>query len=217
MNWVRLSTFEGSSQVLTCKDSSEGEDHYSDASEGHKATSPIPRTRVEKVDDIPSHGQIPGSPAYEMRKQDAVPDEVAILLEGRLSKRDSLQNLSHTPGGTPIPRTVVEKIDPTSPSHGELPGTEAYEKRTADAKPDVVLKAPDPERMAPAINEPVQNAQHGNIPIPETVISRVDSEPAHGEKPGTEAFEKRQRDATPDVVERVNDVAGNDSRYVQTI
>lgn len=197
------------------QDSSEGDDHYSDASEGRKTSSPvpqsqspIPRTRVEKVDDKPSHGQIPGSPAYDMRAQDAVPDEVEIIPDGLLSKRNSFQNTPLTPGGTPIPRTVVEKIDPTSPSHGELPGTEAYEKRMADAAPDIVLKAPNPEKMAPAINEPVQSAQHGNAPIPETVISRVDSEPAHGEQPGTKAYDMRQRDATPDVVEKVEDVSG---------
>lgn len=201
--------------MLIHKDSSEGDEHYSDASEGQKspspvpqAQSPIPRTRVEKVDDTPSHGQIPGSPAYDMRTQDAVPDEVEIVPEGRLSNRDSFQNLPHTPGGTPIPRTVVEKVDPSSPSHGELPGTEAYEKRMADAAPDVVLKAPDPEKMAPAINEPVQSTQHGNVPIPETIISRVDSEPAHGEEPGTEAYKMRRRDATPDAIERVDDVTG---------
>ncbi|KAF2139910.1 uncharacterized protein K452DRAFT_335843 [Aplosporella prunicola CBS 121167] len=70
-------------------DSSEGEDHFSDASEGDKAeadrnstTSPIPTTRVEKVDDEPSHGDVPGTAAYEMRQADAVPDMILKAPEG---------------------------------------------------------------------------------------------------------------------------------------
>jgi len=27
-----------------------------------------------------------------------------------------------TPGGLPIPKTVVEKVEPENPSHGEVPG-----------------------------------------------------------------------------------------------
>jgi hypothetical protein len=49
-----------------------------------------------------------------------------------------------TPGGTPIPMTVVEKVDPEEPSHGDIPGTIAHKVRAADAVPDVILKAPQP-------------------------------------------------------------------------
>lgn len=31
---------------------------------------------VERVDDKPAHGEVPGTAAYEMRKADAEPDEV---------------------------------------------------------------------------------------------------------------------------------------------
>jgi hypothetical protein len=41
-----------------------------------------------------------------------------------------------------VPKMVVEKIDPTEPAHGDVPGTAAYEMRKADAEPDVILKAP---------------------------------------------------------------------------
>lgn len=139
-------------------ESSEGEeDHFSDASEGRphakppsSRNSPVPITRVEKVDDTPSHGQTPGTPAYQMRMADAVPDEVEVVPEGKRSNRTSrsFEERPITPGGTPIPRTVVEKVDPSTPSHGDIPGTEAYEKRIADAAPDIVIAAPEPSKRA---------------------------------------------------------------------
>lgn len=50
------------------------------------------------------------------------------------------------PGKLQIPKTVVEKVEPESPSYGEVPGTAAHEMRKADAEPDEVLKAPDATR-----------------------------------------------------------------------
>ena len=48
-----------------------------------------------------------------------------------------------TPGGLPIPKTVVEMVDPKAPSHGDVPGTAAWEMRRMDAEPDDVRKAPE--------------------------------------------------------------------------
>ncbi len=195
-------------------DMSGDDEHFSDASEGQqrtnsrpaspltsRPTSPIPRTRVERVDDEPRHGETPGSPAYEMRRQDAVPDELEIVPEGRLSKRNSSSNLepSLSPGGPPVPLTVVEKVDPASPSHGEVPGTAAYEKRQADAAPDIVLKASD-SHTAPQSFSPSQSAKAANPgSIPETVITRADSIPSRDEEPGTGANSSRAYNATPTV------------------
>ena len=109
-------------------------------------TSPIPITRVERVDDAPAHGEIPGTDAYNKRAQDAVPDEVEIVPEGmrsRSASRVSVSDRPITPGGTPIPKTVVEKIDPDEPSYGDVPGTPAHQQRLADAAPDEVIKAPE--------------------------------------------------------------------------
>ena len=50
-----------------------------------------------------------------------------------------------TPGGSPIPKTVVEKVD-FKPSHGEVEGTLAKEQRMADAMPDEVVRAPEVTR-----------------------------------------------------------------------
>jgi hypothetical protein len=105
----------------------------------------IPVTRVEKVDDEPRHGEVPGTAAYNIRTQDAVPDEIEIVPDGTRSRSTSRVSESDrpvTPGGTPVPHLVVEKVDPSAPSHGDVPGTDAYDMRTADAQPDEVKKAP---------------------------------------------------------------------------
>ncbi|KAI5202597.1 hypothetical protein E4T39_04681 [Aureobasidium subglaciale] len=133
----------------------ESDDHFSDASEGTPSYPPaftgrnralsIPVTRVEKVDDEPRHGEVPGTQAYNIRSQDAVPDEIEIVPDGSRSRSTSHVSESDrpvTPGGTPVPHLVVEKVDPSAPSHGDVPGTDAYEMRTADAKPDEVVQAP---------------------------------------------------------------------------
>ena len=62
----------------------------------------------------------------------------------RSASRLSASDRPLTPGGTVIPKTVVEKVDPDTPSYGDVPGTHAHELRAADAIPDVVLKAPEP-------------------------------------------------------------------------
>jgi hypothetical protein len=189
--------------------SGDEDDHFSDASEGQKRASrpvtpisPIPRTRIDKVDDEPAYGEVPGTPAYDKRIRDAVPDEV--VSPGRLSKRSSqVIDRPTTPGGTLIPRTVVEKVDPQSPSHGEVPKTSAWYQRQMDAVPDVILKTPEPGKKSNynADDDEGRPRATSDIPIPETVITRVDSIPAHGEVPGTEAAKKRKLDASPDILE----------------
>jgi hypothetical protein len=217
---IFLRTAEAFMQMLTSNqiESSADEDYFSDASEGRRRNSragspfrppsPIPKTRVERVDDKPSYGEVPGSPAYETRLQDAVPDELEIVPEGKLSKRSSRQFLEPTAssGGVVIPRTVVEKVDPSSPSHGDVPGTAAYQKRLADAAPDVVLKSPESGTHARSLssftdNEGVEGMESTQAPIPETIITRLDSRPAHGEVGGATAYEMWRQDAEPDDLE----------------
>ena len=167
------------------------------------------------MDDKPSHGEDPESSAYAKRLKDAVPDEVEILPQGTLSKRSSTLFLEPplTPGGSAIPRTVVEKVDPSSPSHGDVPGTAAYKQRLADAAPDVVLKAPEPGRTSSLLASPfesdsVDEEGKTQVPIPETIVTRVDSNPAHGEEEGTVAYDMRRQNAIPDVLEHDRDPTG---------
>ncbi|KAL8750608.1 MAG: hypothetical protein Q9199_006952 [Rusavskia elegans] len=189
------------------------EDVFSDAQEDAKATlgksSPIPTTRVEKVDHRESHGDVPGTEAYNMRQQDAVPDELEVV--GDTSKPSSRRtsqsrpDRTSTPGGTPIPKTVVEKIDPDTPSHGDIPGTEAFNMRQADAVPDVILQSPNAKSSFP--DNVLDSSVHPGISVPKTIVTKVDEEPSHGEVPGTEAYDKRAGDAEPDVVETKGDPA----------
>ena len=137
-----------------------------------------------------------------MRMQDAVPDEIEVVPEGQRRPRDNSQDSrSHSPGTDGIPTTIVEKVDPSSPSHGEVPGTAAFARRMADAVPDVITStSPHSE------NEAQSHSSESKAPnIPRTVVTRVDSTPAHGEVPGTEAFDMRLEDAKPDVVEKKSD------------
>jgi hypothetical protein len=193
---------------------SSDDEYFSDASEGRRKisrpatpASPIPKTRVERVDDEPAYGEVPGTPAYDKRAQDAVPDEVEVVPEGRLSKRSSQYLEPTSPGGTMIPRTVVEKLDPEESDYGEDPNTTAYLHRKADSVPDVVLKAPEPGKWR-RFDEGQPPLRTPTSPIPETVVTRVDSRPAHGEAEGTAAYDKRQMDASADVVEQADDPAG---------
>ncbi|KAK4504047.1 hypothetical protein PRZ48_004962 [Zasmidium cellare] len=141
--------------------SESSDDHFSSASEGtpnpnrlsaENPGSPIPITRVERVDDSAAHGEVPGTPAYEMRMRDAVPDEIEIVPEGKRSRSATAsrsRSASHlsadsrpqTPGGSPVPRTVVERVGDKQ-HYGEVEGTVAHQQRMMDAKPDEVRKAP---------------------------------------------------------------------------
>ena len=144
-----------------------------------------------------------------MREQDAVPDDLEIIpdgSEGRPKSSTSFQGSRASPRDIPIPKMVVEKVDPKSPSHGDVPGTAAHSKRQADAVPDVILQASHHDEAS--IGEGRGDDISPEIPIPTTVITKVDSEPSHGEVPGTDAFNMRKGDARPDVVEKKSDVPG---------
>ncbi|KAL3450621.1 hypothetical protein BJX65DRAFT_304793 [Aspergillus insuetus] len=191
--------------------SNSDEEHFSDASEGNSRSrsrptsraSPVPRTRVEKVDDTPSHGEIPGTSAYEKRELDAVPDEVEVISRSRSPSTAGQRRRSLTPGGgTAVPRTVVEKVDPDQPSYGDVPGTEAYEKRKADAVPDVVTKSSESFSRSASPTRSERTSTNNTTPIPETLLSEAESspdqEPPHS---GLHAHRRRPSDALPDATE----------------
>ena len=209
---------------ITSTATNSDDDHFSDASEGHERahsrsasgrTSPVPLTRVEKVDDTPSHGDVPGTRAYELREYDAVPDEIEVIPEGSRSRSSTVGQPQRplTPEGSPIPRTIVEKVDADEPSHGEIPGTEAYEKRKADAVPDIVTTASDSDAKSPS-HSPELNERGLNegistdTDIPETVLQRVDTLPNEDTGSSPRAHQRRPSDALPDVTETIPDGPG---------
>ncbi len=160
-----------------------------------------------KVDNEDSYGEVPGTPAYKIREQDAVPDELEIIPEGG-SKRASTssQDQATTPAGIPIPKTVVEVVDPTTLAHGDVHGTAAHSHHKTDAVPDAIVPASKPEHVS--TNQPSSSGSSNAIPVPKTIVTKVDGEPSHGEIPGTEAHDIRKADAEPDVIEKKADVPG---------
>ncbi|KAI9924764.1 hypothetical protein MW887_006620 [Aspergillus wentii] len=209
-------SFEGEDIGVQESASNSDEEHFSDATEGNQhshsrspsgRTSPVPRTRVEKVDEDPSHGDVPGTPAYEKRGQDAVPDEIEVIPEGSRSRSHSAagsQGRSPSPGA--IPRTLVEKIDPSEPAHGEVPGTAAYEQRKADAVPDIVTTVPESDDKPPSPSAEASEPNAADVDVPETLLSRVDSIPNEDGKPRQRAHKRSPSDALPDSTETIQDV-----------
>lgn len=140
-----------------------------------------------------------------MRESDAEPDEIAVISDTKAEEAKSPLRVS-TPGGQPIPTTVVEKVDPSNPSHGEVPGTPAHDKHATDAVPELVVRAgsksPSVGSRSRALSTP------GDLPIPITRIEKVGCEPSHGEISGTHAYEMRKEDAEPDIVEEIGNLPG---------
>lgn len=191
----------------------------------------MPRTRVEKVDDNPSHGDVPGTSAYQKRGQDSVPDEVEVIPEGSRSRSQSVaekqtdENENQEGEGEAVPRTMVEMVEPDRPSHGDVPGTTAYDKRKADAVPDMVKTAggfpededeDEDEDTAVNTTDTADTADTDTVEIPETIVSEVEREmPDQPGKP--QAHRRHPSDAVPDVIETVPDAPGTFSRHRQTI
>ncbi|EFQ26234.1 hypothetical protein CGRA01v4_05310 [Colletotrichum graminicola] len=136
---------------------SDSDDHFSDAQSAplSPGTSPIPKTRVEKVDDEPSYGEVPGTEAYRLREGDAEPDEIAI----QEKKSDASSSEGSAPKSPVIPKTVVEEAPGSTGPHSE----EFLEKRKADAPADLVVKpegeteeggSSDPSPVSPALSTP---------------------------------------------------------------
>ncbi|KAF3020404.1 hypothetical protein E8E15_005407 [Penicillium rubens] len=202
------------------------EEYFSDASEGNPQpqslpqsgrTSPVPRTRVERVDNSTQHGETPGTAAFGKRQQDAVPDEIEVIPEGSQSQTRSpvgSENQGLCTEGLPVPRTVVEKVDPDEPSHGEVPGTLAHEQRLADAVPDVVTKASDSDSSPtpPTINSTPPEVDGPTADIPETRLERVDTIATEEDLSShPHAHTSSTSDALPDAVETVPDVSIDDT------
>ncbi|KAI1368557.1 hypothetical protein F5Y08DRAFT_295205 [Xylaria arbuscula] len=134
-------------------EASDSDDHFSDARSSPRdtarAASPIPRTRVEKVDDEPSHGEVPGTEAYEKRTEDASPDEIAIIPDEQSRPTSSYrETISRS---TVIPKTVVDET-------ADAPGSSTHNYHDhlhqADATPDIIRK-PDGTGQANPIPSPL--------------------------------------------------------------
>lgn len=130
-------------------DSNSDEDHFSDASEGHtprpqsRAASPVPRTRVERVDSSAQHGDVPGTSAYTKREQDAVPDEMEVIPEGSESRNRSRAGLDlvapESASANPtVPETRLSQVDAGSDEEGTSQPRVHHRRSPSDALPDTV-------------------------------------------------------------------------------
>ncbi|KAG6009499.1 hypothetical protein E4U21_002135 [Claviceps maximensis] len=119
---------------LSEPESSDSEDHFTDAQSNpmtpHIAP-PIPITRVEKIDSIPSYGEVPGTEAHNLRQADAQPDEIAVATD---FTDEDLEASIETPRQE-VPITVLEPVQ--SASGGSPVSTTSPD---VDAKPDIVLE-----------------------------------------------------------------------------
>lgn len=170
---------------------------------------------MEKVDSEPSYGEVPGTDAYNMRVEDAQPDQIAVMPEDESAKpKKSPIDRPLTPGGHPIPITVVERVDASSAPPGGLHGTSPRHVHKADAEPDVILDSSEARSISPEALRSRVASNLGDMPIPVTEVEKVDSIPSHGEVPGTDAYEMRKGDAEPDIMEEVGDVPGKKSYLI---
>lgn len=129
-----------------------------------------------QVDDHQSYGEVPGTAAYSMRTQDAVPDELEIIPEEKKDGDTSSsvnQKEASGLGGVHIPKTVVQQVDVPPSSQGEKPRPAAHSIHMADAVPDAVVRITDPE--TPLGQEAQSENQSNDVPIPETDVTKVDS------------------------------------------
>lgn len=156
---------------LRTAESSDSEDHFSDAQSGpsgdEEATlaaaavaagemaglaapssatsshrnSPIPRTRVEKVTQEPSYGEVPGTEAWVKRAEDAEPDEIAIVPDERERARLAAEEAERAKRPSPpVPITVVEETPDADGSVTHQPTPKQLAHHRADAPPDLVLR-----------------------------------------------------------------------------
>ncbi|KAF4123546.1 hypothetical protein GMORB2_6247 [Geosmithia morbida] len=119
---------------------SDSEDQFTDAQSAPETPtegSPVPTTRVDRVDDEPADGEVPGTDSYQLRQADAKPDQIAVPREEG-GDGDDDEPSPTTPAATDIPITVVQEAP------GETPGEHEHElEHEADAAPNITLSLGD--------------------------------------------------------------------------
>ncbi|TLD26418.1 hypothetical protein PspLS_04831 [Pyricularia sp. CBS 133598] len=156
---------------------SESDDHFSDAqsapSEAGGASPKLPKTRVEKVDNEPSFGEVPGTEAYQKRASDAEPDEIAIAPDSSstVGGAEDRKQDDASPEKPQVPLTVVEE---TVDSAGSI--THSGTHHESDAVPDKVVKVDEGKS-----DEAKSSSKDGAIDTP--VATSLPSPPAEPEGP----------------------------------
>lgn len=128
-------------------ETSDSEDHFSDAKSAPMSPapgSPIPRTRVEKVNHEPSHGEVPGTEAHRIREEDAKPDEIGQAPDSTVPSPQQASPASATPSeASEPPKTVVNESAGSTEPHTEEFKERIEDAHKADASPDVITQEDD--------------------------------------------------------------------------
>ncbi|KAH8838993.1 hypothetical protein MCOR01_008234 [Pyricularia oryzae] len=154
---------------------SESDDHFSDAqsapSEAGSESPKLPKTRVEKVDNEPSFGEVPGTEAYQKRASDAEPDEIAVASDSSsaIAGPEDRKQDDASSEKPQVPLTVVEEI---VDSAGSI--THSGTHYESDAVPDRVVKVDGSES-----DEAKSSSKDGAIDTP--VAASLPSPPAEPE------------------------------------
>lgn len=104
----------------------------------------IPTTRVERVDDEPSHGEVPGTEAFDMRTADATPDEFEVipesvdLIDRSQSTTEESEDLSEQDSTL---KTAVEKTGHETPGQGDARATTTHDAPKVDVSTDASMNA----------------------------------------------------------------------------
>lgn len=94
----------------------------------------------------------------------------------------------------------MEKVD-NEPSFGEVPGTEAYQKRASDAEPDEIAVAPE---SSSAVGEPEDRKQDSSSEKPQVPLTVVE-ETVDSAGSITHSGTHHESDAVPDKVVKVDE------------
>jgi len=97
----------------------------------------IPKTVLEEAPPSPILASSHRNSIHKSHPADALPDLILHIPDA-----ESASPAAASPGSLPTPSTRVEKVD-SMPNYGEVLGTDAYEKRGADAVPDSVGEVGD--------------------------------------------------------------------------
>lgn len=124
--------------------------------------SPIPKTRVEKVNHEPSHGEVPGTEAHRIREEDAKPDEIGQAPDSTVpSPQQASLDPATPPEGLELPKTVVNESAGSTEPHTEEFKERLEEAQKADAAPDEVTQEDDKAETEEKDSESTEDRETG--------------------------------------------------------
>lgn len=190
--------------LIAVVETSDSEDHFSDAKSAPVSparSSPVLRTRIEKVDDEPSRGQVPGSEAHRQREEDVKPDEIALAADSTSPGRDQAPlasdlSSSETSESHAAPQTVISQSAGATSAHTETFNEAIEEAHREDAAPAVVIRAASTAEDA-GKSDP-NSVEHSAISLPYGDMQGPGNNGADEGKDGGDDFDEFEEAADDD-------------------